>query len=128
MLRLVCSSSSTLLAPTLMRSFVPLRTASKASATKTRNGRDSHPKYLGLKKGIGEYCRPCEILVRQRGTRYHPGQGVVMGRDFTLHAQVPGYLAIETRRLCRSVKRGWKVRKFLHIVPTKPLAPIQDIR
>jgi large subunit ribosomal protein L27 len=128
MLRSVNCGSHVLLGPILIRPSILVRNASKASATKSRNGRDSNPKYLGMKKGIGEYCRPGEILIRQRGTKFHPGQGVIMGRDFTLHALVPGYLSVEVRRHCRSVKSGWKLRKYLHISPTKPLAPIQDIR
>ena len=54
------------------------------------NGRDSHSKRLGVKRFGGEIVIPGNIIVRQRGTQYHPGSGVGMGRDHTLYALVGG--------------------------------------
>ena len=56
----------------------------------SRNGRDSNSKRLGVKKFGGEAVIPGNIILRQRGTRYHPGAGVGMGRDHTLFALVAG--------------------------------------
>ena len=56
----------------------------------SRNGRDSESKRLGVKKFGGEAVIPGNIIMRQRGTRYHPGENVGMGRDFTLFALKPG--------------------------------------
>ena len=64
--------------------------AHKKGQGSTRNGRDSNPKYLGVKKYGGEHVIPGNILVRQRGTKIHPGQNVGLGRDHTLFALVEG--------------------------------------
>jgi large subunit ribosomal protein L27 len=60
--------------------------AHKKSGGSSRNGRDSNPKYLGVKKYGGEAVVPGMILVRQRGTQKWPGKGVGMGKDHTLFA------------------------------------------
>ena len=60
--------------------------AHKKAAGSTRNGRDSNPKYLGVKKFGGEQVVAGNIIVRQRGTEFHAGEGVGMGRDHTLFA------------------------------------------
>lgn len=62
-----------------------------------KNGRDSNPKYLGVKKFGGEAVVPGNIIVRQRGTKFHPGNGVMCGRDHTLFAVVPGSVAFQTK-------------------------------
>lgn len=64
--------------------------AHKKAGGSTRNGRDSNPKYLGVKKFGGEFVIPGNILIRQRGTNCHPGLGVGMGRDHTLYALIAG--------------------------------------
>ena len=61
----------------------------------SRNGRDSNSKRLGVKKFGGEAVIPGNIILRQRGTRYHPGAGVGMGRDHTLFALTAGKVAFE---------------------------------
>ena len=58
--------------------------AHKKAGGSTRNGRDSHSKRLGVKRFGGEIVIPGNIIIRQRGTQYHPGSGVGMGRDHTL--------------------------------------------
>ncbi|KAJ0085982.1 hypothetical protein Patl1_09144 [Pistacia atlantica] len=62
------------------------RWATKRTAGSTKNGRDSKPKNLGVKKFGGERVIPGNIIVRQRGTRFHPGDYVGMGKDHTLYA------------------------------------------
>jgi large subunit ribosomal protein L27 len=64
--------------------------ASKKGVGSTRNGRDSNPKMLGVKKYAGETVIPGNIIVRQRGTKIHPGANVGMGKDHTLYALVEG--------------------------------------
>lgn len=60
--------------------------AHKKSGGSAKNGRDSHGKRLGVKRFDGEHVLPGTIIVRQRGTRIHPGVNVGMGRDFTIFA------------------------------------------
>ena len=64
--------------------------AHKKAGCSTRNGRDSNPKYLGVKKFGGEVVIPGNIIIRQRGTNCRPGKGVGMGRDHTLYALLEG--------------------------------------
>ena len=64
--------------------------AHKKAGGSTRNGRDSNPKYLGVKIYGGEAVNAGNIIVRQRGTQFHPGAGVGLGRDHTLFALVDG--------------------------------------
>ena len=60
--------------------------AHKKGQSTSKNGRDSNPKMLGVKKFGGEFVRSGNIIMRQRGTKYHPGDNVALGRDFTLFA------------------------------------------
>ena len=64
--------------------------AHKKSGGSTSNGRDSNPKMRGVKKYGGEKVIPGNIIVRQKGTKFHPGNNVKMGRDFTIYAVVEG--------------------------------------
>lgn len=64
--------------------------AHKKGVGSSRNGRDSNPKYLGVKRYDGQIVRTGEILVRQRGTKYMPGPNVGLGRDHTLYALSDG--------------------------------------
>ena len=58
--------------------------AHKKSGGSSRNGRDSNPKYLGVKKYGGEHVVPGNIIIRQRGTKVNPGEGVGLGKDLSL--------------------------------------------
>jgi large subunit ribosomal protein L27 len=69
--------------------------AHKKGAGSTKNGRDSNPKMLGIKRYSGEHVIPGNILVRQHGTKFHPGVNVGMGRDYTIFAQTEGYVHFE---------------------------------
>lgn len=64
--------------------------AHKKGAGSTSNGRDSNPKYLGIKKFAGQVVKAGNILVRQKGTKYHAGINVGQGNDFTLYALEDG--------------------------------------
>ncbi len=72
--------------------------AHKKSAGTTKNGRDSNPKYLGIKITPGAMARAGAVLVRQRGTRILPGHGVSMGKDHTLFAITNGRVSISYKR------------------------------
>jgi large subunit ribosomal protein L27 len=69
--------------------------AHKKGGGSTKNGRDSESKRLGVKKFGGEYVIPGNIIVRQRGTKFHPGENVGIGRDYTIFATQPGYVVFE---------------------------------
>lgn len=70
--------------------------AHKKGAGSSRNGRDSLPKYLGVKLYGGQVCTPGSILVRQRGTKILPGLNVGKGRDHTLYSLVHGVVKYES--------------------------------
>ncbi len=83
--------------------------AHKKGAGSSRNGRNSNPKYRGVKKYGSEHVLAGNIIVRQKGTKFHPGTNVGMGRDFTLFSLVEGQVKFETR--------GINGRKFVSVVP-----------
>lgn len=83
--------------------------AHKKAGGSTRNGRDSESKRLGVKKYGGELVQAGNILVRQRGTQFHPGPNVGCGRDHTLFAKADGHVKFLTR--------GKDNRKFVTVEP-----------
>lgn len=82
--------------------------AHKKAGGSSRNGRDSQSKRLGVKRFGGQQVRAGSILVRQRGTRFHPGENVGCGRDYTLFALADGQVVFETK--------GPQQRKYVRIV------------
>lgn len=72
--------------------------AHKKGASSTRNGRDSNPQYLGVKRYSGQSVNAGEIIVRQRGTHFHPGLNVGRGGDDTLFALAAGTVEFGTRK------------------------------
>ncbi|WHS28123.1 50S ribosomal protein L27 [Auritidibacter ignavus] len=72
--------------------------STKKGASSTKNGRDSNPQYLGIKRFGGQVVSAGEILVRQRGTQYHPGNNVGLGKDHTLFALASGSVEFGQRR------------------------------
>ncbi len=82
--------------------------AHKKGQGSTRNGRDSNPKYLGVKKGDGQFVLAGNVIVRQRGTKVNPGKNVGVGRDHTLFALVDGLVKFEQET---------KLKKRVSIVP-----------
>ena len=82
--------------------------AHKKGVGSSRNGRDSNPKYLGVKIYGGQAIEAGNIIVRQRGTQFHPGAGVGLGRDHTLFALVDGTVQFKIR--------GEKNRRFVDVV------------
>ncbi len=83
--------------------------AHKKAGGSTRNGRDSQSKRLGVKRFGGEVVRAGNILIRQRGTKVHPGVNVGRGGDDTLFAKVDGTVVFETK--------GPKKRKQVSVIP-----------
>ncbi len=69
--------------------------AHKKGGGSTRNGRDSRGRRLGVKRYDGQVVRPGTIILRQRGTRFHPGKNVGLGRDFTIYALIDGKVKFE---------------------------------
>jgi large subunit ribosomal protein L27 len=82
--------------------------AHKKAGGSSRNGRDSESKRLGVKRYGGEAVRAGNILVRQRGTRFHAGENVGCGRDHTLFATADGRVVFETK--------GANSRKYVRVV------------
>ncbi|OPZ31239.1 MAG: 50S ribosomal protein L27 [Lentisphaerae bacterium ADurb.BinA184] len=76
--------------------------AHKKGQSSSRNNRDSNPKYRGIKVGGGQHVTAGSILVRQCGTKFHPGRNVKLGRDFTLFAACDG--VVEYNREARWVR------------------------
>ena len=83
--------------------------AHKKGGSSTHNGRDSNPQFLGVKRYDGQVVRAGSIIVRQRGTRIHPGDNVGIGGDDTLFALVDGSVKFQ---------RVGKTKKKVNILPT----------
>lgn len=83
--------------------------AHKKAGGSTRNGRDSNPKYLGVKRFGGQMINAGTIIIRQRGTKFHPGRNVGIGKDHTLYALVPGKVVFGIK--------GPLKRRFVSIEP-----------
>ena len=86
-----------------------IRWASKKQGGSTQNNKDSNPKYLGVKLYGGQRCSPGNIIVRQRGTEFHPGLNVGMGKDHTLFSLVDGNV--------KFTKDRRRKRRFVSVEP-----------
>lgn len=84
--------------------------AHKKGQGTSRNGRDSHSKRLGVKKFEGQTVLAGNIIIRQRGTKFHPGRNVGLGRDFTIFALSDGKVKFE------------KARRRVHVEPAEAIA------
>ena len=89
--------------------------AHKKGVGSTDNGRDSKSKRLGIKLFGGQYAIPGNIIVRQRGTKYHPGVNVGMGRDHTLHALIEGTVSYQKKR---------NNRTYVNVLPEGAVAQV----
>ena len=93
--------------------------AHKKGEGSTQNGRDSNPKYLGVKLFGGQVAKAGSVIIRQRGSKYHLGENVYYGKDWTVHARVPGTVKF---------KKGRKKRTFVSIVPFDQVEEKLDIK
>ena len=93
--------------------------AHKKGVGSTDNGRDSISKRLGVKMYGGQLVKPGNILVRQRGTRFHPGENVSMGKDHTLHSLIDGTVTFT---------RGRKNRRFVNVMPLDGAVAVAPVR
>jgi large subunit ribosomal protein L27 len=84
--------------------------AHKKGVGSSRNGRDSKPKMLGVKRGDGQFVKAGNVLVRQNGTRYHPGRNTGLGNDFTIFAKIDGLVQF----------RNLRGRKVVSVEPVPP--------
>ena len=84
--------------------------AHKKAGGSSRNGRDSNPKMLGVKVFGGEAIDAGNVIVRQRGTKFYPGENVGMGKDHTLFATAAGHVSFKT---------GFKRRQFVSVITTQ---------
>ena len=87
--------------------------AHKKAGGSSRNGRDSAGRRLGVKKFGGEAVIPGNIIMRQRGTKMWPGEGVGLGKDHTIFATVPGHVKF---------RKGFKGRTFISVLPAAEAA------
>ncbi len=82
--------------------------AHKKGLGSSKNGRDSNPQFLGVKRYGGEAVQAGTIIIRQRGTKFYPGENVGMGRDFTLFATTDGTVQFDHAN---------RARRRIHVVP-----------
>jgi large subunit ribosomal protein L27 len=87
--------------------------AHKKAGGSSRNGRDSAGRRLGVKLFGGEHAKPGAIIIRQRGTKVHPGTGVGIGKDHTIFARVEGVVQFRPTKL---------KRQLVSVIPMKPAA------
>ncbi len=84
--------------------------AHKKAGGSSKNGRDSESKRLGVKRYAGERVLAGNIIIRQRGTKFHPGANVGLGKDHTIFATAPGLVSFQTK--------GPKNRKYVNVKPS----------
>lgn len=83
--------------------------AHKKGGGSSKNGRDSNSKRLGVKRFGGEFVIPGNIILRQRGTQFKPGENVGLGKDFTIYSLINGHVTFETRQ----------GRRFISVYPVE---------
>lgn len=87
----------------------------KKAGGSTSNGRDSHSKRLGVKLSDGQYAKTGAIIIRQRGTKYHPGLNVQKGKDDTLFSTINGLVKFTTKKV-KKFNNQLKATKFVNVV------------
>ncbi|KAH7616131.1 hypothetical protein Ndes2526B_g08722 [Nannochloris sp. 'desiccata'] len=112
-------------APYAASQLQQVRWASKKQGGSTQNNKDSNPKYLGIKLYGGQRCVAGNIIVRQRGTEFHPGLHVGMGKDHTLFSLVDGHVKFFKDR--RRNRRYVSVEPLHTISATAPAAAEQQV-
>ena len=92
--------------------------AHKLSGGSSALGRDSQSKRLGVKLADGQYARAGAIIIRQRGTKYHPGENVKIGKDDTLFAVLAGIVKFTTRKI-KKFNNQLKETKIVNVIPVQ---------
>lgn len=92
--------------------------AHKKAGGSTALGRDSQSKRLGVKLSDGQHAKPGAIIIRQRGTKYHPGTAVRRGNDDTLYSVEHGFVKFSTKKLLK-FNGALKETKVVHVLPSK---------
>lgn len=92
--------------------------AHKKAGGSTALGRDSQSKRLGVKLQDGQYAKAGSIIIRQRGTKYHPGKNVKKGKDDTLFAIISGFVKFTTKKI-KKFNNQLKSSKIVNIIPEK---------
>ncbi|MBO7417479.1 MAG: 50S ribosomal protein L27 [Bacteroidaceae bacterium] len=87
--------------------------AHKTGVSSSKNGRESHSKRLGVKLFGGQACKAGNIIVRQRGTQFHPGKNIGMGSDHTLYALVDGTVQFQVKR---------EDKRYVNVIPAEVVA------
>ena len=106
---------------------VPARFASKKAGGSSKNGRDSIGKRLGIKLYGGQFCRAGQIIVRQRGTKCHPGPNVSMGKDHTLHALVDGHVMFTKHQVAKKAHKRATMKPKVAQVKTMKVAYVRPL-
>ncbi len=88
------------------------------AAGSTKLGRDSQPKYLGVKLFSGQIAQPGSIIVRQRGTKFYPGKNTRLGSDYTIYSLTKGKVRFFNKKRTNfdGIRR---LKKFVEVIPTK---------
>ncbi len=92
--------------------------ATKKAGGSTQLGRDSVSKRLGVKKHDGQKVIAGNIIIRQRGSRYEAGEGVGVGKDYTIFALIDGYVSFTTKKV-KKFTGALSQKKFVHVTPEK---------
>ncbi|MGI9214990.1 MAG: 50S ribosomal protein L27 [Gammaproteobacteria bacterium] len=90
--------------------------AHKKAGGSTRNGRDSKPKYLGVKRFGGQLVKAGEIIIRQRGTKFHPGSNVGLGKDHTIFSKIVGIVRFTSKKATVGINCA-RLRKYISVIP-----------
>jgi large subunit ribosomal protein L27 len=105
----------------------PARLASKKAGGCSNHGRDSIGKRLGVKLFGGQFCRAGQIIVRQRGTKFHPGPNVSMGKDHTLHALVDGHVMFTKHQVAKKAHKRATMKPKVVQVKTVKIAYVRPL-
>ena len=90
--------------------------AHKKAGGSTRNGRDSKPKYLGVKRFGGQLVKAGDIIIRQRGTKFHPGTNVGLGKDHTIFSKIVGIVKFTSKKATVGINCA-RLRKYISVIP-----------
>lgn len=90
--------------------------AHKKAGGSTRNGRDSKPKYLGVKRFGGQLVKAGDIIIRQRGTKFHPGSNVGVGKDHTIFSKIVGIVKFTSKKATVGINCA-RLRKYISVIP-----------